>query len=256
MKQIDALIVANRQLAHQIWQMELAAPDLADDITGPGQFIEILISASWEKPLRRPMSIAGYTDGKLTIIYKIFGPSSHQLSQRAAGDYLSIMGPLGNTFTINNQLFPILIGGGVGLAPIWWLHRKLEAAGTAHALILGARSGDEHFIESQPDKNILLTTDDGSAGIAGTVLVPLPAILANNPNSMVFSCGPEPMLRAIQEFTADKQLPAQLSVESYMACGLGICQGCAIKTDGARNKPFSLVCTDGPVFDAGELDFG
>ena len=129
-------------------------------------------------------------------------------------------------------------------------------------MIIGAKSGNEHFIEHEPDENIYLTTDDGTIGDEGTVMEPLKRIIIENKNTYLFACGPEPMLHAVREFALKNNIPAQLSVESYMGCGFGLCQGCVIQRndyeirDHSYHEKYSLVCLDGPVYEAGDISFG
>ena len=129
-------------------------------------------------------------------------------------------------------------------------------------MIIGAKSGNEHFIEHDPEENIYLTTDDGTIGVEGTVMEPLKRIIIENNNTYLFACGPEPMLHAVREFALKNNIPAQLSVESYMGCGFGLCQGCVIERnnykirDHSYHKKYSLICLDGPVYEAGDISFG
>ncbi len=242
--------------------MEFRSYLISKASTGPGQFIEILIDNSWEHPLRRPMSIAGTSPNKLAIIYKTFGCSTKRMTEKKTGEFLSITGPLGNTFSFpDNGMEAIIVGGGVGLAPVVWLKEECDRRKIRNSLILGARSAKEHFmVNSHPDK-IYLTTDDGSLGDQGTVMGRLTRICESADHPVIYACGPEAMLHAIQAFSIRNNIPAQLSVESYMACGLGICQGCAIKkkyTGQAENsyqQKYSLVCIEGPVFNALEINF-
>lgn len=258
-----AEVVENREIARNIWQLEMNAPGITKQYIGPGQFINILAEDDWGHPLRRPMSIASVTGATIAIIYKIFGPVTELLTQKESGFLLNLLGPLGNIFSNwNGQgFYPILIGGGVGLAPILNLHHACKNREVEHALIIGARNKSEHFITHDSDRGIYLTTDDGSQGISGTVMPTLEKVLASSKNPALYACGPESMLKAVQALALENQIPAQLSVESYMGCGVGLCQGCAISREGMGTKEhsyhekYSLVCLDGPVYSASEVVF-
>ena len=258
-----ARIKSNRQLAHQIWEMQFEAPNIAREYMGSGQFINILTVDDWNHPLRRPMSIASSEDGCVSIIYKIFGNMTQELTEKKSGETLELLGPLGNIFSKwDNGSYPILIGGGVGLAPILNLKQACDNNKIVYTMIIGARSGNEHFIKHDPGKNIYLSTDDGSLGEEGTVMVPLERLVKINKNAFIFACGPETMLRAVKEFAVNNDIQAQLSVESYMGCGIGFCQGCVIERNISKiqshsyHEKYSLVCIDGPIYNATEINFG
>lgn len=262
MKIEKAVILSNTEIAHNIWEMKFESPFIAREIKGAGEFINILAMESWQNPLRRPMSIASSDETSVSIIYKIFGEVTKILSNMRTGDIVDILGPLGNRFTQwKGDYHPILVGGGVGLAPIMNLQSECNLAQIEHSIIIGARSSNEHFIEHDPDHQIYLTTDDGTIGEAGTVMSPLERLVSEHANPYIFACGPEPMLVAIREFSLQKGVPAQLSVESYMGCGVGLCQGCVIsrKNDQIKehsyHQKYSLVCLDGPVYEAEEIQF-
>ena len=209
------------------------------------------------------MSISAVEDGKIEIIYKVFGEMTQLLSEKDAGENLDILGPLGNTFKLHDDgSTPILVGGGVGLAPILNMYGEINLSEKDGFLIIGARTGAEHFMEHEPHNNVLLTTDDGSIGILGTVIPAIEKSLEKATNPAIFACGPEQMLKAVQEFAAVHAMPAQLSVESYMGCGIGICQGCVVErvngssTEHSYHEKYSLVCIDGPVYQTEEVFIG
>jgi len=258
-----ARIKSNCEVAHNIWETHYEAPNIANNYLGAGQFINILAMDDWSHPLRRPMSIASVEHESVSIIYKIFGDVTKILASQKEGEIVELMGPLGNTFSNwDNGTYPVLIGGGVGLAPILNLKKECAAKKVDHTMIIGAKSGNEHFIEHDPEENIYLTTDDGTIGDEGTVMEPLKRIIIENNNTYLFACGPEPMLQAVREFALKNNIPAQLSVESYMGCGFGLCQGCVIERnnykirDHSYHKKYSLICLDGPVYEAGDISFG
>ena len=257
-----ANIIANIEVAHNIWEMSFEAPEIVSEYKGPGQFINILVEDNWNHPLRRPMSIASAKSGIVSIIYKIFGDATKILSRKQSGDSIEILGPLGNTFTNwNNGYYPILVGGGVGLPPMLNLKSECELNKIDHTIIIGARKSDEHFMTHNPENDIILTTDDGSCGEAGTVMNPINRIIKEKNKAYIFACGPEPMLVAIRDYALKNDIPSQLSVESYMGCGVGLCQGCVIsknnmdKKENSYHEQYSLVCLDGPIYEAKDIKF-
>ena len=171
-------IISNEEVAHNIWQMCFEAPEIISEYKGPGQFINILVEDSWSHPLRRPMSIASAKNGKISIIYKIFGDVTNILSKKLPNDNIEILGPLGNTFTNwNVDCYPILVGGGVGIPPLLNLKSECENYNIDHSIVIGARNATEHFMTHQPENDIILTTDDGSFGELGTVMNPIDRII-------------------------------------------------------------------------------
>ena len=255
----NVTISSNEEIAMNIWRMSMSAPKIAAAYIGPGQFINILPNDNWEHPIRRPMSIASVKSDRVEIIYKIFGNMTEKLSRKNVGNTMNILGPLGNVFTDwdKKEVEPILIGGGVGLAPILNVYESCRNP----IMIIGARTASEHFMEHDPKNNIYLATDDGSMGIAGNVLKAMDEVNINK-NSIIYACGPEPMLHALQSYANDKNIRAQLSVESYMGCGVGLCQGCVINRKNGHvqkhsyHEKYSLVCLDGPVYESSEVTFG
>jgi len=255
----NVTISSNKEIAMNLWRMSMNAPKIAAAYMGPGQFINILPNDNWEHPIRRPMSIASVNGNNVEIIYKIFGDITDQLSRKSSGDTINILGPLGNVFTEwdNKDVEPILIGGGVGLAPILNVYESCRNP----IMIIGAKTASEHFMKHDPKNNIYLTTDDGSLGIAGNVMKAMDEIVLHE-NSIIYACGPEPMLHVLQKHAADKNIRVQLSVESYMGCGVGLCQGCVIERQNGHvqehsyHEKYSLVCLDGPVYKNSEVTFG
>lgn len=252
----------NRSLAQNIWEMEIHAPETVRNYQGAGQFVNILPQPSWDHPLRRPMSIASVANDSFTIIYKVMGRQTQLMSTFQPGNNLKILGPLGNTFSFPAEgEIPILVGGGVGLAPVLNYRGELQRRNVFPILILGARTAAEHFLAHQPDEQVYLTTDDGSMGITGTVIPTMITKARKYSRARIYACGPEPMLKAVQLAAEKHQLTAELSVESYMGCGVGLCQGCVIRskeqatTEHSYHKTYSLVCTDGPVYEATEVCF-
>ena len=247
-------IIENNQVAKNIWRMVIDAPSIAQQYKGAGQFISLSLNKSDGHILRRPMSIASVDGKAITIIYKVFGEVTKNLTSLNSTDSIELLGPLGNTFNLNIDGYTrVLIGGGIGLSPILNLDDVLRKNGNNVYTIIGAKSGDEHFIEHDTTNNYYLSSDDGSVGINGNVIDALSKVIDEIPNPYIYACGPEIMLKNLKLYLKKANLSGQFSVESYMACGFGFCQGCAISND--TKSGYSLVCKEGPVFDHNEVKF-
>ena len=212
--------------------------------------------------MRRPMSVASQKDGIISIIYKVVGDGTELMKEWHVGDRVDLIGPLGNYWDGYSDKLSILIGGGVGIAPILNLNDHLEEIGERKVLIMGARNSYEHFIVHNPEENTYLTTDDGSLGIHGNVLEPLKLALESIDYRYVklFSCGPPSMMEAVRKFSINRGIECDLALETLMACGFGICQGCTVEfekkqktTEHSYRNRFGLVCMDGPIFESKEI---
>ena len=210
--------------------------------------------------MRRPMSIASQGNGEINIIYKAIGNGTRIMANWQKGEVVDLIGPLGNYWEEYDVTHPILIGGGVGIAPILNLHNHLKKLEIKHSLICGARTKQEHFLEHNPDNDIFLSTDIDEYGIKGNVINAIDIILKEKQVDpiKIFSCGPHGMLQAIHQYSISNDYDCQLAMETIMACGIGICQGCTIVKESSdhlhsyRDK-YALACIDGPVFDAKEI---
>ena len=212
--------------------------------------------------MRRPMSIASQGKGEISIIYKAVGAGTRIMANWEIDTKVDLIGPLGNYWEGYESSSPILIGGGVGIAPIFNLHNLLKRDKIKHILIMGARNEREHFLKQVSKNQIYLSTDDGSMGIAGTVADALRSIFPNGnhpQNYKIYSCGPPMMMEGVRSYSLQHDLECDLALETIMACGFGICQGCTVErkaeTNGLhsyRNK-FALACMDGPIFNAREI---
>ncbi|HWR40319.1 MAG TPA: dihydroorotate dehydrogenase electron transfer subunit [Patescibacteria group bacterium] len=246
-----ARVVSQVSLSDEVRRLTLAAPGTAAALR-PGQFVHLKIADSYEPLLRRPFSVtaADPAAGTLEIIYRIVGKGTGLMAAMTAGDGVNCLGPLGNGFTPQGQR-PLLVGGGMGLAPLLMLAGALCPRPVT--VLMGGRDHRELFwtdLFAGVCHNTHITTDDGSMGRQGLTVDLLPELLAQNHFDMIYSCGPQPMLAAVARIAALRQIPCQVSLEDYMACGLGACLSCTCAgTDGKRRK----VCTDGPVFWAGEV---
>ncbi len=237
----DAKIISNVEIAKDIWKMELQTQLTKE--AKPGQFIEITVPGYF---LRRPISIHEIKENSLVIIYKVLGEGTQKMTSMQE-DVLNIFGPLGNGFPIEDKEAILLIGGGVGVPPLYETAKQYISKGTKVDVVMGANDKDSLFCIKEFEQlgcQVMIATMDGSAGTKGTVF---DAIQENGiQTDTILACGPLPMLRSLN--TAYKK--GYLSLEARMACGMGACMGCVVKdVDGHSLR----VCKDGPVFEIGKV---
>ena len=235
-------VKSNDKLVEGVYKMTLEGDCAGTSV--PGQFVNIALEGLY---LRRPISVCDVERDLLTIIYKVVGKGTKQLSECGAGTQLDLLTGLGNGYDISCcGDRPLLIGGGVGVPPLYLLAKRLIAVGKTPEAILGFNTKSEIFLErefSEIGCKVHITTIDGSAGIMGFVTDGVEQIAGFDYS---FSCGPEPMLRAIYEkSTAD----GQFSFEERMGCGFGACMGCTCET----KYGYKRICREGPVLKKGEV---
>ena len=236
MKQGFFTVLTNEQLTDSVYKMTLSGDTSA--IERPGQFVNIQLDGLF---LRRPISVCDYEDGKLTIIYKVVGKGTEQMAAMDEGKFLDVLTGLGNGyFTDFSGEKPLLIGGGVGVPPLYNLAKTLLKEGKKPTVILGFNTKKEVFYEQEFKSlgvNVLVTTADGSYGIKGFVT---DAVKEVGEYTYVYTCGPEPMLKAVYNATITS---GEYSFEERMGCGFGACMGCSCKTKYGNKR----ICKDGPV---------
>ena len=240
MKQGIFEIVENAPLTASVYRMRLAGDTSA--VTAPGQFVNIALEGKF---LRRPISVCDLEDGLLTIIYKVVGKGTEQMAALQTGARLDILTGLGNGYDLAPAgARPLLLGGGVGVPPLYLLARRLIARGAAPTVVLGFNRADEIFYKKEfaaLGAEVTVTTVDGSAGVKGFVTDALP-----RDYTYFYACGPEPMLKAVWKATATS---GQLSFEERMGCGFGACMGCSCKTITGSKR----ICREGPVLRKEEI---
>ena len=243
MKQTVFEIVTNKPLTESVYEMTLKGDTTA--ITHPGQFVELSLEGYF---LRRPISVCNYDEGTLTLIYKVVGKGTAQMATLAAGTKIDTLTGLGNGFdTSVDHSHALLVGGGVGVPPLYRLARNLIAEGKKVTVVLGFNTAAEIFYREQFEAlgvEVIVATADGSVGVKGFVTdaIAQSGVAAD----YFFSCGPLPMLRAL---TNALTIPGQISLEERMGCGFGICMGCSIQTTSGAKR----VCKEGPVFRKEEI---
>ena len=239
MKQRLFEIKSNEQIAKNVYRMQLGG-DTAGIL--PGQFVNIRVQGQF---LRRPISVCNITDGILTIIYKIVGVGTEAMSHLPIGTQLDVLTVLGNGYDLTKAGdAPLLVGGGVGVPPMYMLARQLREMGKAVRVILGFNTKDEVFYEEEFRAlgcDVTVTTVDGSHGVKGFVTNAL-----DGQQSYYYTCGPLPMIKALLQAAGTN---GEVSMEERMGCGFGACMGCTIQTTQGPKR----VCKEGPVFAASEL---
>ena len=248
----ETKVVGQRVLNATTKQIDLIAPRIAAEAV-PGQFVNVQVSKQTAPLLRRPLGVAGVDRnyGSISLIYRIVGNATNILADVCSGDRLSVVGPLGHGFD-RSAKHPLLVGGGTGLAPLLYLAESMVGEGIRPDVLMGGRTADDLFWKELYDGiagQISLTTDDGTLGTKGTVMACLPDMLEKGCYDSVYVCGPAPMMKAVSAAVLEKGIKCQVSLEKYMACGLGACLSCSCQGIGKRVK----VCQDGPVFRAEEV---
>ena len=236
MKNVIFTVLTNEKLTDSVYKMTLSGD--TKGIERPGQFVNIKLEGLY---LRRPISVCDYEDGKLTIIYKVVGKGTEQMSWLDKGAMLDVLVGLGNGyFTEFSGEKPLLIGGGVGVPPLYNLAKVLISEGKTPTVIIGFNTKSEIFYKDEFEKlgvKVLVATADGSYGIKGFVT---DAIKEVGEYTHVYTCGPEPMLKAVYNATTTD---GSYSFEERMGCGFGACMGCSCKTKYGNKR----ICKDGPV---------
>ena len=255
MKQFQAKIVVNKKIGkhHGLLTFELPGKT----IVKPGQFFNIRINDSYTPLLRRPFGAHKIEKNKVSILYKIVGEATAALSAKLKGNTVNVIGPLGNGFNISEKE-AILIAGGYGIAPLYALALSLRGGAKRRrgnlSIFIGANTKKQVIYDDKFRKlgvKVRIATDDGSKGQKGLVTDILENRLRTGAvrKAVIYACGPKAMLKAVAKIAKQYKIKCQLSLEEYMACGIGTCLGCAVKTkDG-----YKMVCKDGPVFDAKDI---
>lgn len=283
-----ARVARNESICREHYRLVLVLPEFPE--AAPGQFVQLLCNepseAGWTGGafVRRPFSIGGVhrlgDRVELEILHRAIGIGTHWLARLQRDDPVSLLGPLGRPFRLPDAASTaLLVGGGIGLPPLIWLAESLRAAGRPAIAFCGSRtadllpltrepasdcSGDEPALFCREFSRVgvpgLVATDDGSLGQRGVVPDVFAAWLDRHPetvrSAVVYTCGPDRMMRAVARVCADRKLPCQVCLERMMACGMGTCQSCVVKVrDSAApdHWRYRLCCTDGPVFDAGDV---
>lgn len=240
MKEERLTIESNSQVGKDTFLLKLTG--MTSELEGSGQFAELRLDGYY---LRRPLSIHDYSKDSITFLYKILGKGTKDLSLYRKGDTVDVLLPLGNRFDTDNSKHPLLIGGGIGIAPLYHLGKEFLEKGIQPEFLFGFRNREEIMMVDEFRKlgEVTITTDDGSIGYHGN---PIGYLKDNQVRfDRYYACGPQVMLKFLS-----KAFPnGQVSLEARMGCGFGACMGCSIKTVNGYKR----VCKEGPVFEAGEV---
>ena len=241
MKQGFFEIIDNKALTASVYQMRLSGD--TSDITASGQFVNVKLEGKF---LRRPISVCDCENGVLTLVYKVVGKGTEDMSRMKAGDRLDILTGLGNGYDLAPAGDrPLLLGGGVGVPPMYMLAKQLRAMGKSVSVILGFNTRDEIFYEEEFRAlgcDVTVATADGSYGVRGFVTNAMEGM----EYTYFYTCGPEPMLKAVYGASATE---GQFSFEERMGCGFGACMGCSCKTVTGYKR----ICKEGPVLRKEEI---
>ena len=242
MKQTNLTVIENKRLADGIYRLRLTGDTTA--ITAPGQFVNLKLSGFF---LRRPISVCDWTDGEVTLIYKVLGRGTEMMTHLTPGTVLDVLTGLGNGFDVSRSgEHPLLVGGGVGIPPLYGLAKRLVAQGNRVTAVLGFNRASEIFLAEEflaLGAEIILATADGSVGLRGLVTDGMAAV---SDSTYLYTCGPELMLKAVYGACTTS---GQFSFEERMGCGFGACMGCSCKTKYGNKR----ICKDGPVLEKEEI---
>lgn len=232
-------IISNELLTNKIYRMVLKGENR---IENPGSFVEVTIPGFY---LKRPISVADYTNDTLTLIYKVLGHGTDKMSTMLKGESLEVLTDLGNGFT-NLTKNPLIVAGGIGVAPFVNLVKKFNELGIKPTMIYGEQTKENYVLLDffkENTKELILVTDDGSSGIKGN---PCSYLSSNKIDfDKYYACGPNIMLKNLTKLTTN----GYLSLEARMGCGFGACMGCSIETTKGPKR----VCKEGPIFEASEV---
>jgi len=249
-------VISNSKIKGRYFRCVFRAPGLARSAR-PGQFINIRVSEGTQPLLRRPFGVHRAKGSNIEIVYEVLGKGTKILSQKKPGEYLDVIGPLGNGFDLRRAIGAgrqaILVSGGIGVAPLLFLAEKLAA--TRPIVLIGSKTKSQIICEKEFKDlgcDVKISTDDGTRGLKGYVSDLLSRVLwltNNQARLAIYACGPKPMLKEISRLCARPNVDAQISLEEHMACGIGACLGCVINTVSGYQR----VCKEGPVFEANQV---
>lgn len=251
-------LIKKEELVSGIYKFSVEAPEIAKSAK-PGQFLEIKVTKEGIEPfLRRPISIFNLDKNIVEFIFQVKGRGTELLAKREVGENIDIMGPLGyGTFNIQEYENVFIIGGGIGVYPLYELAKQLQGKAKNINVYLGFRNRSlvtcEKDFENVSDK-LVIATDDGSYKEKGFAINYLKEDAKLKKPDIIFACGPLPMLRSVREYAIEENISCQISLEERMGCGIGACLGCAVKIISGKQERYGHVCKEGPVFNATDVE--
>lgn len=248
---VNAHVEKSIELENQIFLLKIRCPEIATKIK-PGEFLNVRVSETMYPLLRRPFSVCDVEGDFFYLMFNVFGEGTKILARKHYGETIDVLGPLGHGFNLEgNYDTAVVVAGGLGAAPFPYLIRELGDRKNVLSFVGGRTHKD---VITYGMNNISVATEDGSLGFEGNVV----QLLNKNLDTLksqkikVFSCGPNPMMKAVQDFCLTNGFDGEISTECAMACGFGICQGCPIQSTEKEDK-YHLVCKDGPVFNVKDV---
>ncbi len=260
-KQMQAKLLEKKQLTKDIYHFKVQADEIVKEAK-PGNFIEIRVTDQTEPFLRRPISIYNIEPEKgiLEFIFQVKGKGTQMLAKKEEGQTIDIIGPLGfGTFKLDGKQNIAILGGGIGIFPLYELAKQAKQKGMTVNTYLGFRNQDYVVLEDEfqaVSSKLVMTTDDGSYKQKGFAIDFLKQDIEKQNIDAIYACGPLPMLKAVREFAIQNNIECQISLEEKMACGMGVCLGCAVKkAQSPKEAPeYYHVCKGGPVFQAKDVE--
>lgn len=250
-------VVDNVRLSDRYFLLRVARP-LQMPSPVAGQFVQVGVPQGGRFFLRRPFSVFDCNNDVMELLIVEVGAGTRALRALPIGEPIEFYGPLGNRFPVVKDKKIIAIGGGVGLAPLrFYAFDTMGGCGSKYRLVYGARTREDLFLDhiAMESQGVFLATEDGSYGHHGNAAELAAEVLATDSADVLFSCGPTPMLKAVERLANESGIPHYVSLENRMGCGLGACRACVVPTKLDGDSPYRTVCHDGPVFDASDLEW-
>lgn len=261
LSQLSCSLLSREELLSDVFKLTLSSPHICKKAE-PGNFVHVKVNSDVSPLLRRPFSIhhADRRTHRFEILLKVVGEGTAILAQKSPGDTLDLLGPIGNSFSLPPKgREAILVAGGMGIAPLWFLFTRLTGRLSPENLtvLLGAKSKEELLYADRlkdTQAKLIIATDDGSSGRKGLItevfLREIKRRRRDRKRLTVYSCGPHKMLKRMSQIAKGLDFSCQISLETHMACGVGVCWGCVVKKS---DETYKRVCVEGPVFDAREV---
>jgi dihydroorotate dehydrogenase electron transfer subunit len=257
MKELHARVISSEILTEDFAKISIEAPEIAD-AGKPGQFVHIKCGQGVYSLMRRPLSIHHVKDRALVLLFQIKGEGTNWLARRQPGDLVDLTGPLGRGFVLPEKGPVVLIAGGIGIAPLFFLARAAFEKHLPVTFLFGARNSESLCLLdgiTETAAEVKIATEDGSEGVRGLVTDLLKDSINNSKPEAIYACGPEPMLKSVVTIGNNLGVETQVSLEARMACGIGACRGCVTLVRKRGESVYENVCSAGPVFRGSEVFF-
>jgi dihydroorotate dehydrogenase electron transfer subunit len=257
MKDLHARVISSEILTEGFARICIEAPEIAG-AGKPGQFVHVRCGRGVYSLMRRPLSIHQVKDRALVLLFQIKGEGTSWLAQRQPGEFVDLMGPLGQGFVLPEKGPVVLAAGGIGIAPLFFLARQAREKQLPVTILFGARNNETLCLLNgitEMAAEVKIATEDGSEGLRGLVTDLLKDSIKTSKPEAIYACGPEPMLKSVATIGNDWGIETQVSLEARMACGVGACRGCVTLVRKRGESVYENVCSAGPVFRGSEVVF-